>query len=353
MAAVVCVAACSAPPRDGWLADGAMRSDGLCWWRDARWEDRGVLLVRGTGQRFARAKPVWEEKRWRGALTTGVLTTGVVRAGPAVLFQGTWQGGGLTLQAEVDVGRDAVFRAYQPMRVGAAGLLLRGAPLRITDAMSGRALALPAATAFDHFAPEDPMALELGCEGLSLYAPVTSGSDAAREALTRAGFPANAPEVWLPAGQRVAATGAADGTLVGHFVTDALPARAYAVKQEGANTRLALTADHLLWVGWVPTEALVTASRGPAPAESPARVAATAPKGRVVTCADELPLFVSVEGQDLQVGLLAAGTPLGVEVRGERVIARPHVPWLELEPDVELTTVERALRCRAGPELLW
>ena len=43
-------AACA--PREGALAGREGMSEPLCWWRNARWEDRGTLLLRGTQVRF-------------------------------------------------------------------------------------------------------------------------------------------------------------------------------------------------------------------------------------------------------------------------------------------------------------
>ena len=127
---------CAPANRDAWKTTLSLRSKGLCWWRDARWEDRGPLLVRGTGQPFARARAQWSGQLWRGSSISAVLR----RAGPVVLLQGQWAGPGLTLDAEVDVSLNSVFRAYEPVRVGPAGLLLKGGHVRVADADLGRRL---------------------------------------------------------------------------------------------------------------------------------------------------------------------------------------------------------------------
>lgn len=330
--------------REEWLTNPAARSEGLCWWRNARWEDRATLLVRGTGEPFARARERWAGDTWRGASTTAVLR----RAGKLVVLQGEWTGPGLTLEADVDVSTQAVFRAYEPVRLGQAGLLSKGAHVRVSDALTGRALVVPEEEALRPFRPDQSVAVDLGCDLLSLSAAPEPPGDPARRQLALAGFSATAPERWVPDHLSLPASAKFGGATIGHFKTDELPLRGFVVEERGDEARLVVpTRSGLVWVGWVPSEGL-QAPRGPAPEP-------ITPKDQPVTfsgadwraCEDgELPVSIESHGRVIEVGSLKPGVAFTVlSRRGEYREVNLGVEWLDLEPNVRLLVPARASDC--------
>lgn len=337
--------ACAPSTREGARAHSARRSEGLCWWRNARWEDRGTLLVRGTGEPFAHARVRWAGEAWRGASLSGVL----VRAGPLVLLQGQWSGPGLTLDADVDVSAQAVFGTYQPQRVGSAGLLLKGGHVRVSDALVGRALVVPAEASLRAFRPEQSVALELPCDGLSLSAPPESLGDPARRLLALSGFPQDAPERWLPEHGTLPASASPGGGTIGRFVAEDVPVRGFVVEQRQDEARLVVpTPAGVVWVGWVASEGL-QAPRGAPPQElEPAARPPLQDEGALWRSCDDAELTLSVEsrGRTVPVGTLKPGTPFSVVARrGELREVRLAVEWLELEPEVRLLLPDRARDC--------
>lgn len=334
---------CAPTTREQWLTRLSARSEGLCWWRNARWEDRGTLLVRGTGQPFARARARWSGDAWRGASTTAVLR----RAGPLVLLQGQWSGPGLILNADVDVSAQAVFRSYEPVRLGEAGLLLKGGHVRVSDALAGRALVLPAEESLRPFRSMQTVAT-LSCDALSLYAPLEGPGDPARRLLELTGFPANAPERWVPENVSLSASAVPGGATVGRFVADAVPVRGFVVEQRDDEARLVVpTRAGLVWVGWVPAEGL-EAPQGatPEPVAPPEPLAA--PGGLDWRSCDdaELPVSVISHAQIVEVGTLKRGTPFSVLARrGAYREVQLAVEWLELERDVTVLLPDRARDC--------
>ena len=336
---------CAPVTREEWLTRVSARSEGLCWWQNARWEDRGTLLVRGTGEPFARARARWAADAWRGSSTTAVLR----RAGPLVLLQGVWTGPGLTLNADVDVSAQAVFRAYQPVRLGAAGVLLKGGHVRVTDALSGRVLVLPTEDSLRPFRAEDTVATELPCDSLSLYAPPESPGDAARRSLTAVGFAGDAPERWVPENVSLPASATAGGATVGRFVADAIPLRGFVVEEKNDESRLVVpTSGGLLWVGWVPSEGLqVPEGAAPEPVTLKDRSLELREGQEWRSCDDrELPVSVESRGKIVEVGTLKAATPFSVIARrGDYREVQLGVEWLDLEPRVALLLPDRANDC--------
>ncbi len=335
---------CAPANRDAWKTNLALRSVGLCWWRDARWEDRGPLLVRGTGQPFAHARSRWSGHLWRGSNISAVLR----RAGPVVLLQGEWTGPGLTLAADADVTTDAIFRAYEPVRVGPAGLLLKGGHVRVTDADLGRALVLPAEESLDPFQPAQQIALELPCESLSLSALVEPAGDLARRQLTQSGFPADAPERWVPQRVVLSASAQPGGPTVGQFASQRLPARGFVVEQRGDEARLVVpTRNGVVWVGWVAAEGLQAPGGEVAVAEEKKvlpEVAAPSLDWRA--CERSMPVSIESHGKFIDVGSLEAKTAFAITSRNEdHVEAELGVEWLELEPGVRLQLPAYASKC--------
>ena len=352
------LSSCVPMTRDRWLTEMGARSEGLCWWRAARWEDRGTLLARATGEPFARARARWNGELWRGANATAVLR----RAGPVVLLQGQWSGPGLTLEADVDVTSQAVFRAFEPMRVGAAGMLLKGGHLRLTDAITGRALAVPAEDSLRSFHSDVPVGLDVACSELSLAAAPELGGDPARLLLKQVGFPQNAPERWLPGSISLPASAEFGGATVGHFVSQRTPVRGFMVEERGGEARLAVpTRGGVVWVAWVPAAdldvpvlsevegppAIVAQERAVAPGEE----SQASRQWRACEGA-ELPLSIQSHGSVVEVGSLKAGTRFSIVARrGEYREVMVAVKWLELEPGIRLLAPARASDCEPAKQL--
>jgi hypothetical protein len=344
--------ACTVPTtREAWLSDLSARSEGLCWWRDARWDDRGALLVRGTGEPFARARARWSGESWRGANITGVLR----RAGPLVILQGEWSGPGLTFSADVDVSSQAVFRAWEPMRVGSAGLLLKGGQVRVSDALSGRALVVPDEESLRPFHAEQTVALELGCASLSLSAAPEVPGDPSRRLLALAGFPSTAKEKWLPENLSLPASAEFGGPTVGRFVADEVPVRGFVVEERKDEARLVVqTRAGVVWVGWVPAEGLL-APQGPAPEPVTPNPSVIDGSQDWRSCQNDLALSIESGGKILELGTLKAGTPFSViSRRGEFREVNLGVDWLEVEPRVRLLVPYRSGDCpRHQPLETW
>lgn len=335
--------------REAWLSDGSARSEGLCWWRDARWDDRGTLLVRGTGEPFARARALWSGERWLGATTTVVLR----RAGPLVLLQGEWTGPGLSLNAEVDVSSQAVFRAWGPMRVGSAGLLLKGGQVRVIDAQSGKALVVPDEESLRPFSADHPVALELRCDALSLSAAIEPEGDASLRLLAQAGFPVDAPEKWVPEHVSLPASALAGGPTVGRFVTAGLPVRGYMVEQREGEARFVVpTRTGVVWVGWVPAQDLLSPMGALPERVTPKSSAMFAQGDGWRSCPVDLPVSIESRQETRVVGTLKAGTLFSVVARrGDFREVNLGVEWLELKPNVTLLLPDKANDCPRQKQL--
>lgn len=351
---LVALTSCAPTTRDGWLTTPIEKSEGLCWWRNARWEDRGALLVRGTGEPFARARARWAGELWRGSSTTAVLR----RAGPLVVLQGEWIGPGLTLNADVDVGAHAIFRAYEPMRVGSAGLLLKGGHVRVKDAITGRALVLPAEDALDVFHPDEAVALELGCESLSLSAIPEPAGDPERRQLALSGFPPESPERWVQENLALPVSAQAGGPTVGRFVTQRAPVRGFVVDQRADEARLVVpTGNGLVWIGWVASEGLQPPGAPGVLAPRPTTARPTPPvpssPNSWRSCEkQDLPVSIESRGSVVEVGRLQAGTAFSiVSRRGDYREVLLAVEWLDLEPNIRLLVPAGAGECPLQKQL--
>lgn len=348
------LSSCASPStRDGWITKLNARSEGLCWWRNARWEDRAPLLVRGTGESLGRARARWAGELWRGSSTTAVLR----RSGPVVVLQGEWTGPGLTLSADVDVTSSSVFRAYEPIRVGSAGLLLKGGHVRVSDAVTGQALVLPSDEAFSAFRPAEAIASSVGCDQLSLSALPEAGGDKARRQLAASGFASDAPERWIPQNVLLPASAKKGGPTVGLFTAERTALRGFVVEQQQDEARLVVPGpDEVVWVGWVPSaQLLATPVQQPAPITSAARPS-EAPNAATDWRAcerDELPVTVQLRSGELwPLGTLQAGAPFAIVAnRGEHREVTLAVEWLDLDPNVRLLVPARASDCPRQKQL--
>jgi hypothetical protein len=336
---LVVLVGCVAPqerPREEWLRSPRARGAALCSWADARWEDGAPLLVRGTVLTLGRARARWDDGEWRGAMVSGSLR----KSGPVLVFDGRWSGEGVVLEAMVDASENAVFRAHQPLRFGAAGLAMPGAAVRVVDGEVGGVLAQPVEEALGAFAAREPPLAELDCGHLTLHAPRDPKA-----------FAATASPRFIPQGARLDAADEPGGLSIGHFVAGEAPLRGYVLAEAGDEVRFAApTASGLVWVGWVPREALV----GPAAPEAapetvelkPSRAAL--PAGATWRACEEEELELSVWAGDrlVRAGAMFRGTRFGV---GRRLAGHVEVlldlPWFQQAPDVVLLASPAALRC--------
>jgi hypothetical protein len=350
MACLLVLGGCTPRPvvREEWLRKVRARGDGICSWTDARWEDRGPLLVTGTALPLGRARSLWLDGAWAGALVSGTLR----KSGPVLVFEGRWSRDGVTLTATVDAGEHPVFRAHEPMRVGEAGLALKGASLRLVEAAFGKVLAQPAAEALEPFAPVEPPLLEVACASLTLHGPAAEASLDGPRALALAGFPASAPARWLPERATLGAAAEPGGELVGRFVSKDAPVQGYLLAEAGAEARFAVpTPSGVLWVGWVPRDALharpALAGDVPGHASPPSLDPGRAWR----TCPDEELELYAARGEALvRVGSLARNTPFVLGRRAELgVEVDLAAPWLDLEPEVALLVGFGASTCPLAP----
>jgi hypothetical protein len=348
------LSSCAPATRDGWVAKVNARSEGLCWWRNARWEDRAPLRVRGSGEVFGRARARWAGELWRGSSTTAVLR----RSGPVVVLQGEWTGPGLTLSADVDVTQSAVFRAYEPIRVGSAGLLLKGGHVRVSDAVTGQALVLPSEEAFSTFRPTEAVASSVGCDQLSLSAIPESDGDDGRRRLAASGFKNDAPEKWIAENVLLPASAKKGGPTIGLFTAERTALRGFVVDTHEDESRLVVPGPGgMVWVGWVPTAHLQTApvqQDAAAKAASPNASTEAAPSGEWRACErEDLPVTVQLRTGELrEIGTLQRGAAFSIVGRnGEHHEAKLGVEWLEVDPNVKLLLPSSASDCPRQKQL--
>ena len=313
----------------------------LCWWGNARWEERGPLLVRGTDVPLARVRARWVGDQWKGATTTAVLR----HEGNSSLLQGEWTGPGLVLQGDVDVGGQAVFRSFEPRRLGSLGAVLKGGHVRVLDALQGRALVVPSPDSAAPFRTEESLAVELPCDGLSLSASPPS-KDSARAQLEQAGFDAKAPSMLLPPNAALPASSLPGGPTSGFFVSGEQPVRGFVVDHKESEARLVVpTRDGVVWVGWVAAEPL-RADQEPAlePPMLPVKVPAA---GVWRACSTrDFPLSLELHGRLISIGTLRAGTPFSVgERQGNFRPVALGLDWLELSPQLTVLMPSDAIDC--------
>ena len=328
------------------------RSEGLCWWRNARWEDRAPLLVRGSGELLGHARARWAGELWRGASTTAVLR----RSGPVVVLQGEWTGAGLTLSADVDVTTSSVFRAYEPIRVGSAGLLMKGGHVRVTDAVTGQALVLPSPEALTAFRPSETVGATVGCDQLSLSAVPEVKGDQGRRQLAASGFTSDAPERWIPENVLLPASAKKGGPTVGLFAAERTSLRGFVVEQQQDEARLVVPGqDEMVWVGWVPSAHLQPNPGQQAPAAAVSKPSEASPHSTEWRACerDELPVLVELRSGELRsLGTLLPGTPFAIRAnRGDHREVLLGVEWFEVDPNVWLLVPASASQCPRQKQL--
>lgn len=340
---VVLLAGCAPATREAALADRARRGEPLCSWNGVRWDDRGLLLVPGTDAPLGRALGRWRGERWVGATFSGSLRA----AGPAFLLEGAWRGPGALFRVELEADREPAFSAWQPQRLGAAGLLLKGGRVRVLDAREGRVLVAPPAQSLRHFDPADPPALDVTCADLTFTAARAESGDAARRLLVRGGFPESAEERWLAAGAEVPAREAPGGPVIGRFLAPRAPVRAFAVESRGDDVRLVVPEPlGVLWAGWVSAAQLSSPVEPELAAWSAAADERDDAGGDLRRCDEPLTLSVEFAERQVVVGTLDPRTPfLPRARRGTLLAIEPALDWFEPSPGVELLVNPRAASC--------
>jgi hypothetical protein len=338
---VAVCAGCFPATKQGWFTGANMRGEGLCTWKNVRWNDNGVLLAPETGAPMARGHVVWGSgNAWHGATVHGELK----KAGPFFLLQGTWRGDGIVLDADVDVSGAPVFSAFATARAGKAGLLPRGADVVVVEASSGHLVVMPPDEAMREFMPAERPVAEMACEALTLYP-----QDA--DALEWSGLDKAAPrmELSLPADLLMRET--PGGAVVGHFHQRAEPLLVRRLEVQGEWARIAYVTDaHVVWHGWVPAASVV-------PEKDDGTIGlgglvggllGSQDQGGWSACTVEQKLYARVQDRMVHVGRVLAATPFrrGV-VDGRYVSVTLRASWLEPEPGVSFFLEAGALSC--GP----
>lgn len=330
--AVSVLCGCAAPARQTQLASST-RSDSLCWWREAAWGE-GVVFARHSVTKLGRVRSL------PGQPVTATAT--LRRAGDFTLLEGRWSGPGLDLDGDVDLGNEPAIASWDPRRVGEVGLLHKGARLRVLDANVGSVLAVPGEASLALFHSNEPLAVTLRCEDLSVH----GRSDSPSAQVRAAGF-ADDKALQL-VGDAVELSATIDAPPAGVLDASRVPVL-FELERSGAFVRVAVpTADNLTWIGWVDAARVKPAEAVAAPAaEGP-----TPPTEQLNACDEALPLAAFVDGRLQRVGTLRE--------RAEFVVgAGPHEPdWLEVrlalewfEPDVKLYLPRRASGCPASTRL--
>jgi hypothetical protein len=334
--AVVTMLGGSACPKvpDALVDPGAV--DGLCWWRGAKWDGRGALRVRQTGEVLGYAHPSWSKPESAAPAWLGANASGVLRLREDhVVFEGQWSGGGLTLAAEANATEEAFFTLWLPHKLSKSSLAMRGAPVRLSDARLGRAMVLPSARSLEAFVPDEVPSGEVPCDALALRASQAPPPEP-RALLARAGFPADATAVRVKVDRELGALPASDvpnGEFVGGFFPGA--GSVFEVARQGEHARLVAVGDNTLWVGWVDAEFVEKVERPQAIEFNPARARKELDRPTWRACERELTVSVRTAHGLRKVGVLEANTRFAVtggsdfEDGIDQVAIWPGVNWLE------------------------
>ena len=322
------------------------RGDEMCLWPESWWDDQATLRVRGTSVKLGRARKIWSNGAWHGAFVEGALT----KPERGLVFQGKWQAHGLELDADLLVDEEPVFTAWTPSRIGKAGLLTHGAPLRVLDARPGEVLVAPSVRAVEGVVTSEPLLTTLRCEDLSL-------SQRTREdplgAVLSAGFPRDSERIRVKSAEPLVLLDAPRGNPVGAVMPEAV---GFIVGTQDGVVRLATVRDGLVLVGWAPpsaVEPVATLTLAPAVEEAVARPSSSGLVWR--QCDAELPLFVfDGEGLGPRVGTLEARKRFATRLRSPSLRASVVVlesNWFEADPRVVLLTPVDLSQCASviGP----
>jgi len=316
------------------------RSDEVCLWPESWWDDQATLRVRGTSVKLGRARKFWSNGAWHGAFVEGALT----RAERGLVFEGRWQAHGLELDADLLVEEELVFTAWTPSRIGKAGLLTRGAPLRVLDARPGEVLVAPSLRAVEGVVTAEPLLTTLRCEDLSLSRRTR---DDPLRAVVSAGFRRDSERVRLKAAEPVVLLDAPRGGPVGAVVPDAV---GFTVGKQDDMVRLATVSDGLLLVGWAPAanvEPVAALTLAPVAEDVVARTSTSGLVWR--QCDVEVPLHLfDGEGLGPRVGTLDARKRFATTLRSPSARASVVVlesNWFEADPRLVLFTPVDLSRC--------
>ncbi|MEW5737992.1 MAG: hypothetical protein AB1938_03645 [Myxococcota bacterium] len=331
---------CFPSTKQGWFTGANLRGEGLCFWKNMRWHDNGVLLAPETGLPMARARSVWGSKNaWRGAMVSGSLK----KAGPYFLFQGTWRGDGIILDADVDASGQPVFAAYATVRAGPAGLLPRGADVVVVEGQQGRLQVMPPDEAMAEFMPSERPVAEMACEALTLYPQHA-------DALEWSGFPKDAPEVELSLAAALPVRAAPGGEVVGGFHARQEPLGVRRIETQGDWTRVAYVhSTGVVWHGWVPSSAVrepEDASGGVVGGMLGGLLGSLVEESGWLACAVEQRLYAGVGGRVVHVGRVTAATPFKPGLLQERFVAVSfRSSWLDPEDGVTFFMDASAAGC--------
>lgn len=338
---VVAFCGCLPSTKVGWYQQPGLRSTNLCTWKDARWHDNGVLLAPGTGLPMARARTVWGSKnQWRGATVTG----GLRQAGPHFLFDGTWRGDGIILDADVDASEGAMLSAFTTVAAGPVAVLPRGAEVWVVRAEDKRLTVTVPDEAMDVFVPLERPLAEMSCEALTLYPQDV-------DALEWAGFDKTTPRAWLRLDAQVALTTAPGGAPVGVFKARPKPLRVHRLEQRGEQVRVAYVHfTGVVWHGWVAAAVVRDGEdEGVSSLFGMGGLLGSLMGGEEpgwVACAVEQKLYAQLGGRVEQVGRVVAATPFKPgPVEGAYVPVDFRNSWLTPEEGVRFLLGAEAASC--------
>jgi len=339
--AALAFSACFPSTKQGWFTGANLRSEGLCFWKNVQWRNNGVLLAPELAVPMAHGLNLrGPGGAWHGAMVTGSLK----KAGPFFLFQGTWRGDGVVLDADVDASGEPIFAAYATVAAGRAGILPRGADVVVVEGQAGKVQVMPPDNAMKDFMPSERPVAEVACEALTLY-PQDSNP------LEWAGFDKNAPVAELVRAAEVAMREAPGGAVVGGFHHGATPLPVRRLSTQGEWTRIAYVTDEkVVWHGWVPSASV----REPQPGTSYIfgmggfRGGMGPDETGWKACAVEQKLYARVADKVVHVGRLLAATPFRPETTdGRYVSVLLRAGWLVPEKGVVFLLEAGASSC--GP----
>ncbi|MFT3711814.1 MAG: hypothetical protein QM817_29600 [Archangium sp.] len=344
------LSACVPPERTSLVDPTAV--DGLCWWRGVKWDGRGALRVRRTGELLGYAHPRWtktdlpdaDAMAWKGATASGVLRL----RGDHVVFEGQWYGGGLTLAAEANATEDALFTLWLPTKLSNASLVMRGAPVRLGDARVGQAMVLPSSRSLETFVPDEVPSGAVPCDGLALRASQAPPAEP-RALVNKAGF-TDAKPVRVKVDKELGALPASDtpnGEFVGGFVPDT--GSVFEVARNGDSARLVAVSDGTLWVGWVDADFVQPLDAEQTVKLEPKRAQRELDRPTWRACEREQRVWVNTPKGPLVVGVMERNTRFALTGQndftdeGELISIWPGVEWFE--PGMNLLVRSEASSC--------
>lgn len=304
-------------------ADAATPLRAVCTWTGARWEQDATLYLPGTAIAFAFANA------GDGVTLDGTL--GLDNAG-LMRFRVHLGGAGLQVDADTAPNADPIFHlARGTVKLGPVGMLVPNAIVGVVGSESGAVRVTPFHTAGDMVWAPDAVGV-VPCERLSAYrAPAPHEQDA----LKAAGFSADLPEKAIPSHRGAYLADSPRGRRVGRIRPQPadLPVRVAGEKDGWAHVVYADWTG-VVWQGWVPARKLTDLSGGwGAKGGVLGGILSAASGGEpppVRRCDHSVPLHARVHGLEVEIGKVAAGTPMQVEgEQGGRLSVTFPGGWLQ------------------------